>query len=83
MNFIKLHIVYQSNPTKKAVTENDLLLRESYFHTCDIIEVTPTIADDESIMAKTYVRFSWNPPSPISVMETAEEILKLIKEGEC
>jgi hypothetical protein len=82
MNFIKLHIVYQSNPTKKATSENDLLMREVYYHACDIVEITPTVPDDESLMAKTHVRFAWAQCS-FSVMETAEEILALIKNGDC
>lgn len=82
MNFIKVHLVYQNNPMKKATTEADLLMRESYFHACDIIEITPIIPDDESIMAKCYIRFNWNPPNAVSVMETAEEVLELIKAAE-
>lgn len=82
MNFIKLHLVYQNNPAKKATTENDLLMREAYYHACDIVEITPVVPDDDSIMAKTHVRFGWAPHS-FSVLETAEEIIELIKKGDC
>lgn len=81
LDFIKLTVVYQANPARRAANENDMRMREMYIRAMDVLEITPIVADDEAVIAKTFIRTA-SAPGPMSVMETAEEILEAICQAE-
>jgi hypothetical protein len=79
--FVKLTVVYPDNPHRPSQQPTDMRMRDTFVRPEDILEITPTIPEDGSVVAKTHVRLSW-APGPLTVLETADEVFELLKKAE-